>query len=341
VLPGGTLDPEFAADGVARVGPAPAGLAALALEPGGKIVAAGAAAAGTESLVARLRPAGGGDPGFGTDGVLRRELPAPGGLDGVAVMPAGRIVAGGRAGAGLHLLALTGGDSSDPEMALSAEGVGDLVTFTATVTNRGADPARDVRVALDPPRGAAAVAASTPAGACPGMVCALGTIPAGGLDRVKLLARTTVPLTAGATVSTSTFDADVANNRATAAGGPGAVFVPDRTRPRVTLSLPARRARALRRRFRVVVGADEPARIAVTARTGRGRSARVAARGRARRSGAGSQALTLRVTAAGRAAIARATRRRAPRRLRLSLTARAVDRYDNVGRTSLRRTLRR
>ena len=91
----------------------------------------------------------------------------------------------------------------------------------------------------------------------------------------------------------------------------------------------------------MLVGADEAATVAVTARAGRGAAARVAARGQVRLSAAGSQRVTLRLTTAGRDAIARATRRRAPRLLRLTLAARAVDRFDNVGRVTVKQTLRR
>lgn len=339
--PSGAPDTGFSTDGIARLNVAGGVVEAVAIAPDGKVLAAGAADSGlgsADGLVARFRPGGVRDPGFGTDGVARRSLPGRERLTGVGLTPDGRIVAGGLRDGAVVLTRLTGGDSSDPALSMSAEGIGDLITFTATALNRGADPARDVRVRIDPP-GATALAISTPGGECAGTVCDLGTIAPGAIGRVKVLARadTAGRLAAGATVTTSTFDSDPDNNAAGATGATTAGFRPDRTRPKPVLQLPARRARQLRKGFRVRVGVNEPATVTVTARAGK----KVAARGRIRLSARGRRKLGLRVTAAGRAALRKATRRKKPKKLRLTITARAVDRWDNVGTVRLRKTLRR
>ena len=101
-LPNGTPDLGFSTDGVARLGVPGAIAEDVAVQADGKVVAVGAVDAGTsasDSFVARFRPGGVRDPGFGSDGVARRSLgPAgPDGLTGVGVAADGGIVAGGLA----------------------------------------------------------------------------------------------------------------------------------------------------------------------------------------------------------------------------------------------------
>ena len=137
-LPDGTPDIGFSTDGIARVGVPGVIVEDVALQPDGKVVAVGAVDAATatsDSLVARFRPGGVRDPGFGVDGVVRRSLgPAgPDGLTGVGVAAGGGIVAGGLASGpdpSIVLAGLTGGDSSDPALAMTAGSLGDLVAFT-------------------------------------------------------------------------------------------------------------------------------------------------------------------------------------------------------------------
>ncbi len=203
----------------------------VAVQADGKVVAAGAVDAGTsasDSFVARFRPGGVRDPGFGSDGVVaplarpgrpgradrrrrrrrrRRSWPA-----GSRAAPA--AVARPRPGS-------IGGDSSDPALAMTAEALGDLVTFTITATNPGADPAQDVNVTVAPPGDVAATALATAGGGCAGTACALGTLARrGDARRVTLLARAKAPgpLTASAQVTGATFDSNPGNNSASATG---------------------------------------------------------------------------------------------------------------------------
>jgi uncharacterized delta-60 repeat protein len=342
LLPDGRPDVTFSRDGIARLGVPGATVEAVALQPDGKIVVAGAA--GSDSLVARFRPGGARDPGFGADGVLRTAL-VPAGLTGVGVAPDGRIVGGGVAAGAVALLGLTGGDSSDPALTMTADGIGDLVTFTVSATNRGADPARDVRVAVAPPPALAAWALTGPAGVCAGASCALGTVPAGATARVTLLARATGPgaLPAGARVTTPTFDADPSNNAASATGTAtrNRVVRRDRTKPTIRLRLAAKRLRKARRHLRLRVTTSEVASVRLTARA-KGVKRLVRPR-RVLLTRKGTHRVTLKLTKAGRKAVKRARRRERPRRRRLAIVvgAHATDRAGNSGRTTQRLTLRR
>src|SRR5918994_455720 len=222
----------------------------LALQPDGKVVAVGSA--GDDSIVARFRAGGARDPGFGSDGVVRRSLGATDGLTGVGIAADGGIVAGGLAGSSVVLTKLVGGDSSDPALAMAADSLGDLVTFTVTATNPGADPARDVTVAVTPPGAVRATALGTAGGACSGGVCPPGTPAPRASRRVTPPARSRAPgpLTASARVSAATFDSNLANNSAGATGTAtrNRVVRRDRTRPKLALRLPAKRIRDVRKR---------------------------------------------------------------------------------------------
>ena len=79
-LPDGTPDAGFSTDGIARLGVPGAIVEDVALQADGKVVAAGAVEPGAatgDSIVARFRPGGVRDPGFGSDGVARRSFGAP------------------------------------------------------------------------------------------------------------------------------------------------------------------------------------------------------------------------------------------------------------------------
>src|SRR5262245_9910440 len=95
----GDLDPSFGTGGWATTPLAdPGSIFALALQPDGKIVAAGQAPLGTRIIIARYLPDGTLDPGFGSAGVVQT-LPAGranGGAFGVALQPDGRIVVAGQ-----------------------------------------------------------------------------------------------------------------------------------------------------------------------------------------------------------------------------------------------------
>jgi uncharacterized repeat protein (TIGR01451 family) len=319
----------------------------LAVQADGKVVVAGTA--GGDSLVARFRPGGARDPGFGSDGLVRIGLGAPGaadGLSGVGVAADGGIVGGGLSGGAIALLRLTGGDTSDPALTMTADAVGDLVTFTVSATNRGVDPAAGVRVAVSPPPDVAAQALTRQGGApCDGMTCALGTVPAGATMRMTLLARARQPgpLPASATVSSATFDADPANNAAgvTGSAGRNRVVRRDRAKPVLRLRLGAKRLRASRRLLRLRVTTSEVASVRLTARA-KGAKRLVRPR-RVMLGRKGTHRVTLKLTKAGRKAVKRALRRERPRRRRLALVvgAHATDRSGNGGWTTQRLRLRR
>jgi uncharacterized delta-60 repeat protein len=98
----GSLDSTFDGDGrvVTDFGLSTGdGAAGVAIQPDGKVVAAGATASGNFAL-ARYNPNGSLDPSFSGDGKLRTDF---GNLDGaadVAIQPDGRIVAAGGSGTG-------------------------------------------------------------------------------------------------------------------------------------------------------------------------------------------------------------------------------------------------
>jgi uncharacterized delta-60 repeat protein/uncharacterized repeat protein (TIGR01451 family) len=343
-LPDGAPDPAFSTDGIARVGLVGAIVEDVAVQPDGKIVAVGSA--GGESFFARFRPGGVRDPGFGVDGVVRQSL-GPGGLIGVGIAGGGRIVGGGRAGGAIVLSALTGGDTSEPGLTMTADGLGDLVTFTISATNRGADPARDVRVDVTPPPGLAARAITAPGGSCGGTSCSLGVVPAGATARVTLLARAKAPgpLPASAVVSTSTFDANPGNNAASFTGTArrNRVVRRDRTKPVVKLRLPVKRLKKMRRLLRLRVRTSEAVSVRFT-----GRAKQVKTLVRARRvalARKGKHKVTLKLTPAGRKAVKQAARKRKGGKKRGKLVvvigARATDRAGNSSTATVRKTVRR
>jgi uncharacterized delta-60 repeat protein/uncharacterized repeat protein (TIGR01451 family) len=345
---GGTLDTGFGGDGIARLGVGGGRVAGLALQADGKILAAGAAdygTSGSDSLIARFRPGGALDPGFGAAGIVRRDLGGGGADDLAGVGPAsgGRIVAGGSAGSTLTALRLVGGDSSDPAIAVAAETLGDLVTFTISATNPGADPARDVRVAVTPPgTRTAAAALGAGSGGCTGYTCAVGTIPPGGVRRVTLLARAKAPgpLTTTARVGSSTYDSNPLDNVASATGvaGRNRVVHRDITPPRVKVRIKARRLRDARRRLKLAVHTSERAGVRLRTQWNDSGRARSLARNRTvhlRKKG--TKVVRLKLTTAGR----RELRRKRLRKLELAVTARARDRVGNIRVKRFRKTLHR
>jgi uncharacterized delta-60 repeat protein/uncharacterized repeat protein (TIGR01451 family) len=336
VLADGTPDPAFGTAGLVRLG-VPGGVATgVALQPDGKVVLAGSAE-GVDSFLARLRPGGRADPGFGVRGVVRRSLGTAGrdGLSGVRVAPDGGLVAAGSAGDAILLARLVGGDSSDPAMGMTAAASGDLVRFTMTASNPGADAAQGVTVAVTPPAGVRAIGLVSGGGRCAGRVCAVGTVAAGGFARVTLLARARRPgrLTARATVASPTFDANPGDNAAAATGRATTLRRPDRTKPRVRLAVRPRRLRDVRHRVRLAVRCSEAARVRITVRAGR----TTLAKGKLRFTRKRSRAVPLKLTKAGRKVV----RRKSLRRLRLVVRARATDRAGNRATKTLRKTLRR
>ncbi len=353
-LPDGTPDPGFSTDGIARLGVAGAVVEDVALQPDGKVVAVGAADSGgptADSVVARLRPDGVRDPGFGVDGVVRRSLGAegPDRLTGVGVAADGGIVAGGLvggAGASLLVTRLAGGDSSNPALSMTAKNLGTLVTFTISASNPGADPARDVNVSVARPPGLAASALSKAGGPCTRTACSLGTLAPGTTTRMTLLARARRlgPLTARATLTTATFDADPANNAASATGRAtrNRLVRRDRTKPTVKLRLKAKRLQQIRKRLKLTVTISEAVSARFTVRTGKGKRARTFVKARrlkfARK---GAKPVTLKLTRAGRKAVKRQLKRGQRRRLALTVTARASDKAGNKRTKTLRKTLRR
>jgi uncharacterized delta-60 repeat protein/uncharacterized repeat protein (TIGR01451 family) len=349
-LPDGTPDIGFSTDGIARVGVPGVIVEDVALQLDGKVVAVGAVDAATatsDSIVARFRPGGVRDPGFGVDGVVRRSLGPAGadGLTGVGIAAGGGIVAGGLARGpepAIVLAALTGGDSSDPALAMTAGSLGDLVSFTITATNPGSDPAQDVKVTVAPPGGVAATALTTAGGVCAGSSCSLGTVPPGVTRRMTLLARAQRPgpLSASARLTGATFDVNLGNNSASATGMATAnrVVRRDRTKPRLGLRLRARRIRQVRKRVRLVVRTSEAASVVVRTRWTANGKTRTFAKTRTVKLGKkGAKTVRLTLTRAGRKAV----KRKRTRRLALSVKARARDRAGNKRTATLRKTLRR
>jgi uncharacterized delta-60 repeat protein/uncharacterized repeat protein (TIGR01451 family) len=342
-LADGTPDLSYSTDGIARPGVVGAIVEDVALQPDGKAVAVGDA--GGDSLITRFRTGGARDPGFGSDGVVRRSLGASGAdaLTGVGIAAGGGIVAGGVApGGSIALMKLVGGDSSDPALAMTAASLGDLVHFTITATNPGADPATGVNVAVVRPDGVAATALTTAAGACSATSCSLGTLPAGATRRMSLLARARRPgpLTASAQISAATFDTNPGNNSAGATGSAtrNRVVRRDRTGPKLRLRLRAKRIRQVRKRVKLAVRTSEAALVVVRTRfTTAGRTASLARSRTMKLRRKGAKTVYLKLTKAGRKAV----KRKKTRRLAVSVKATGYDRAGNKGAKTLRKTLRR
>jgi uncharacterized delta-60 repeat protein/uncharacterized repeat protein (TIGR01451 family) len=344
-LPDGRPDPVFSTDGIARLGIAGSVTEDVAVQADGKVVAAGSA--GGDSLVARFRPGGLRDPGFGSDGVALRSLggSGPDELNGVGVTADGGIVAAGLESTdapGVVATRLVGGDSSDPALAMTADALGDLVTYTLTATNRGADPAQGVGVNVTAPGGAQATALATAGSSCGATSCTLGTLAPGATRRMTLLVRAQAPgtLRASARIAATTFDSDGSNNFASATGTAtkNRVVRRDRTKPKVKLRLRARRIADVRRRVLLAITTSEPAAIVVRTRWIAGGRRHTFARTRTvKLRKQGTKAVRLALTREGKALV----KRKRTRRLNLAITVRARDKAGNKRVKSLRKTLRR
>lgn len=92
----GDLDPTFGENGMVSTdfGPDGDGASAMAIQPDGKIVAAGEAAYGAEFGLARYNPDGTLDVTFGDAGRVTTDIP-PSGAYAMAIQPDGKIVAAG------------------------------------------------------------------------------------------------------------------------------------------------------------------------------------------------------------------------------------------------------
>ena len=96
-MPDGSLDHSFSRDGRQTLGADSAAARAVALQPDGKIVAAGGSAG--RMMVGRLNPDGSVDPTFSDDGRTVTTFPGDpsGGAEGVVIQPNGKVVAVGYA----------------------------------------------------------------------------------------------------------------------------------------------------------------------------------------------------------------------------------------------------
>jgi uncharacterized repeat protein (TIGR01451 family) len=106
-------------------------------------------------------------------------------------------------------LEISKADSPDPVT------VGDNLTYTITVTNRGPDAATNVVVTDTLPSGVTFVSASSGCVHAAGVVtCNLGNIPAGGFVTITIVVTVTAPGTISntATVTSDTLDPNTANN---------------------------------------------------------------------------------------------------------------------------------
>ena len=91
--PDGSIDRDFASDG--SFTDVEGGVRDLALQPDGKIIAAGTAADAFAFGLVRLIPDGTPDPSFGLDGVVKTQHGSTAGARAVALQPDGKIVAAG------------------------------------------------------------------------------------------------------------------------------------------------------------------------------------------------------------------------------------------------------
>jgi uncharacterized delta-60 repeat protein len=95
LTPSGSFDPSFDRDGALTLDEGGAETAsAIALQPDGKIVLAGASSIGGDALVYRLTPSGARDGSFGTDGAAALDSGGWNVGHAVTVQPNGKIVVG-------------------------------------------------------------------------------------------------------------------------------------------------------------------------------------------------------------------------------------------------------
>jgi uncharacterized delta-60 repeat protein/uncharacterized repeat protein (TIGR01451 family) len=227
---------------------------AIALQPDGKIVAAGAVedaglTQGTFAL-ARYNPDGSLDTAFGTGGTVTTDLTdAVDEATAVAVQTDGSIVAAGVANRSISTVWQTAvaryiGMVSDLQLTIagSAEPVAaaDGLTYTITIANNGPDPTYGVVVTDTLPAEVAFSSALPTQGACSGtdvVTCDLGSLAAAGSASIDLVVS---PSSAGtiansASVTGQIRDPDAANNSAQATStvaaaseGGGCTLIPRR-----------------------------------------------------------------------------------------------------------------
>ncbi|MER7337416.1 calcium-binding protein [Streptomyces sp. NPDC000075] len=208
------------------------GAADLALQPDGKIVAAGISQA--DFGVARYNVNGSLDTGFGAGGKVHTDV-SFGYFDtanAVALQSDGKIVVSGNTGddQGLVRYQVTtpppppGVDLAVTKTGPASVSIGDQATYTVTVTNTSTTTTATGVSLADTLTGPGTLLSATPGqGTCTltatTATCALGTLAPGAQTTVKLVAepRATGTLSDKATVSAAQTDPATANNTATAA----------------------------------------------------------------------------------------------------------------------------
>ncbi|MFE1557843.1 calcium-binding protein [Streptomyces sp. NPDC058734] len=208
------------------------GAADLALQPDGKIVAAGISLA--DFGVARYHADGSLDSGFGTGGKVRTDV-SFGYFDtanAVALQSDGKIVVSGNTGDDRGLVRYQVTTPPPPpgvDLAVTKTGpvsvsIGDQAAYTVTVTNTSTTTTATGVTLADTLTGPAALLSATPAqGTCTLSAatanCALGTLAPGAQTTVRFVAepRATGTLSDRATASAAQTDPATADNTATAA----------------------------------------------------------------------------------------------------------------------------
>ncbi|MEV7544198.1 calcium-binding protein [Streptomyces sp. NPDC089915] len=204
----------------------------LALQPDGKIVAAGISLA--DFAVARYNTDGSLDTGFATGGKVHTDV-SSGFYDtgnAVALQSDGKIVVSGNTGDDRGLVRYQVATPPPPpgvDLAVTKTGpasvsIGDQATYTVTVTNRSTTTAATGVSLADTLTGPGTLLSATPGqGTCTLTAttagCALGTLAPGAQTTVRFTAepRATGTLSDKATVSAAQTDPATANNTATAA----------------------------------------------------------------------------------------------------------------------------
>ncbi|MFD8147058.1 calcium-binding protein [Streptomyces sp. NPDC059708] len=231
----GSLDTSFDGDGKVTTDFAANsldGAADLALQPDGRIVAAGISQA--DFGVARYNTNGSLDSGFGTGGKVHTDV-SSGFFDtayAVALQSDGKIVVSGNTGddRGLVRYQVTtpppppGVDLAVTKTGPASVSIGDQATYTVTVTNRSTTTAATGVSLADTLTGPGTLLSATPGqGTCTltatTATCALGTLAPGAQTTVRFTAepRATGTLSDKATVSAAQTDPATADNTATAA----------------------------------------------------------------------------------------------------------------------------
>ncbi|MFC9672858.1 calcium-binding protein [Streptomyces sp. NPDC056949] len=232
--PDGTLDSGFDGDGKVTTSFGAGtldGSSDLALQPDGKIVAAGISQA--DFAAARYNANGSLDSGFGTGGKVTTDvyLGFFDSASAVALQTDGKIVVSGNTGDDRGLVRYqvaatpppTGVDLSVTKTGPATVSLGDQATYTVTVTNKSTTTAATGITLADALTGPGTVLSATPGqGTCTltstSANCALGSLGAGASTTVTVVAepRATGSLSDKATVTATQTDPVPANNSATA-----------------------------------------------------------------------------------------------------------------------------